>query len=314
VRTASRPLPEPRADSATLRAFVAVARLGTVGRAALALGRTQPSVSARLASLERAWQVRLFRRVARGMTLTPEGARLLPRAEAALATLEELDREAGLPVSAPDLLRIGSGDALGRVVLPRALKELARERTGLTVRVLEGSGSSLLAALGAGAIDIALVALGGASLADDAIETGLVLESPIELLAPPRRRIPARPIDALVQGPVIALQPESAFRRHLEGALAALRVPFRPAVEVGNLSLVRRFVSAGLGVAAVPAVAFERHAPGPAVRRVALPAIPPLRYHRASRAGVPLPEAALRLLQLLGPGPRKRREDREPSR
>ena len=65
MRTASRPLPEPRGDTATLRAFVAEARLGTVGRAAQALGRTQPSVSARLASLERAWQVRLFRRVAR---------------------------------------------------------------------------------------------------------------------------------------------------------------------------------------------------------------------------------------------------------
>lgn len=314
MRTPSSPLPRPRADTATLQAFVAVARLGTVGRAAQAIGRTQPSVSARLASLERAWEVRLFRRVARGMTLTPEGARLLPRAEAALATLEGLDREAGLPVSAPDLLRIGSGDALGRVVLPRALKELARERTGLTVRVLEGSGSSLLAALGAGAIDIALVALDAAPPAEGAIETGLVLESPVELLAPPRRRIPARPLDALAAGPVIALQPESGFRRHLERALAALRVPFRPAVEVGNLSLVRRYVSAGLGVAAVPAVAFERHAPGPAVRRVAFPEIPPLRYYRASRAGVPLPDAARRLLQLLGADRKQRPGDRDPSR
>ena len=308
-----RPLPEPRADTATLQAFVAVARLGTVGRAAEAIGRTQPSVSARLASLERAWEVRLFRREARGMTLTPEGARLLPRAEAALATLEELDREAGLPVSAPDVLRIGSGDALGRVVLPRALRRLALERAGLKVRVLEGSGSSLLAALDACVIDIALVATEARAPAHDGIESALVFESAVELLVPPRRRTPSNALDALATGPVIALQPESAFRRHLEAALAALRVPFRPAVEVGNLSLVRRFVSAGLGVAAVPAVAFERE-PGPAVRRLALSEIPAIRYHRASRTGVPLPDAALRLLQLLGAGRKKLPARRQPAR
>ena len=72
---------EIRAGVGDLRAFVAVARLGAVARAAEALGRTQPSVSARLAALEAAWNTRLFRRVARGMVLTPEGTRLLPFAE-----------------------------------------------------------------------------------------------------------------------------------------------------------------------------------------------------------------------------------------
>jgi DNA-binding transcriptional LysR family regulator len=93
-------LPAPKSDAAGLRAFVAVARLGGVGRAAAALGLTQPSVSARLAALEHAWEIRLFRRQSRGMTLTPEGTRLLPLAESALRALETLDGAAGLPVAA----------------------------------------------------------------------------------------------------------------------------------------------------------------------------------------------------------------------
>ena len=48
---------------------------------------------------------------------------------------------------------------------------------------------------------------------------------------------------------LVALQPGSGFRRHLETAFAGAGLAFRPAVEVGNLSLVRRFVAAGLGVA-----------------------------------------------------------------
>ncbi len=75
-------------------------------------------------------------------------------------------------------------------------------------------------------------------------------------------------------------------------------MPFRPAVEVGNLSLVRRFVAAGLGVAPVPAVAFgRRNQPG--VERRRLTGIEPVRYDHAVRAGVPLPEATRRLLELL---------------
>ena len=303
-------LPEPRADAATLQAFVAVARFGTVGRAAEAIGRTQPSVSARLASLEGAWSTRLFRRESRGMTLTPEGARLLPRAEAVLAALGDLDREAGLPASPPGLLRIGSGDALGRVLLPRALGALARERAGLQVRIVEGSGPSLVEALRTGVIDVALVALQSPPGAGEPIEAKLLLESPVELLLPPGRAVRSRRDAALATlrtEPIVTLQSESAFRRHLEAALAARRVAFRPAVEVGNLSLVRRFVSAGLGVAPVPAVAFERGAPGPPVRRRSLPEIPRVRYHRVVRAGVPLTEAVSRLLELMGSGWGKRR-------
>ncbi|MDX1390661.1 MAG: LysR family transcriptional regulator, partial [Acidobacteriota bacterium] len=58
----------PETDLGALEAFVAIARLGTVGRAAEVLGRTQPSISARLAALEAAWETRLFRRGARGLS------------------------------------------------------------------------------------------------------------------------------------------------------------------------------------------------------------------------------------------------------
>jgi LysR family hydrogen peroxide-inducible transcriptional activator len=294
--------PDPRADAATLQAFVTVARLGTVGRAAEAIGRAQPSISTRIAALEAAWETRLFRRGARGMSLTPEGARLLPRAEAALAALEDLDREAGLPVSRPDLLRIGAGDALGRVLLPAALRKLAGERRRLETRVLEGSGPRLLAALESGVIDVALVVLASREAPPEGLRAAPFLDSPVDVLLPPGRRTRGRQAVSpsfLEKEALVALQPDSAFRRHVEAALAARRIPMRPSVEVGNLSLVRRFVSAGFGVAPVPAVAFDPDAPGPEVERRRLSGIPPVRYHWTVRSGVPLPEAANRLLEVL---------------
>ena len=295
-------LPDPGSDTATLRAFVAVARLGTVGRAAEALGRTQPSISARLASLEEAWGTRLFRREARGMALTPEGARLLPGAEAALRALEELDRVAGLPVSGAGHVRLGAGDALGRELLPKALGQLTQEQPGLQVRLLEGPGTKLLEALQAGRIDLALVLLPRGSPALEGLDLAPLLKSPVDLLLPPGRRlrgVRSAPLKILQEEPLVALQPDSSFRRHVEAALAAHGMHFRPAVEVGNLSLVRRFVSAGLGVAPVPALAFSPDAPGPPTVRGRLRGVGAVRYQRAVRSDVPLPGPTRRLLEIL---------------
>jgi len=287
------------ADVPALETFVAVARAGSVVGAAERLARTQPSISARLSALESAWATKLFRRHARGMALTPEGARLLPLAEAALQSLGALDRAAGLPVAGHHELRIGAGDALGREVVPRAMARLLRKRPNVSIRVLEGPGPRLLEALRAGEIDLAL-AVGVAPGESAGVEFETLLSSPVELLAPSTERAGREiPLDRLRDRRLVTLQRGSGFRRHLEDAFNAAGVPFWPAVEVGNLSLVRRFVAAGLGVAPVPAIAFARDLGDPRLTRGRLRGVPPVSYGLARRVGVPLTEAAEQFVALL---------------
>jgi LysR family hydrogen peroxide-inducible transcriptional activator len=288
-------------DLPGLQAFVAVARLGHVGRAAASLGLSQPSVSARLARLEAALGTRLFRRHARGMALTPEGARLLPLAEAVVRSSEALDEAAGAPLRGARELRLGAGDALGRELLPRTIARLREGDPGLEVRLVEGPALRLTQALAAGEIDVALVLAGAAERGGLASEP--LLDSPVELLFPqgtaPRRRLlePA----FLRNRPLVLLQEGSAFRRHVEGALERAGVVPLPAVEVGNLSLVRRFVAAGLGLGPVPAVAFGPETGRvPRVERRRLAGFPPVRYVRLVRAGAPLPPQVRRFLEVLG--------------
>ena len=286
-------------DVPALEAFIAVARTGSVAAAADRLSRTQPAISARLLGLERAWSTKLFRRHARGMILTPEGARLLPVAEAVVQSMEALDRAAGLPVAGHDELRIGSGDALGREIVPKAMARLLKERPGLSIRVLEGPAPRLLDALLAGEIDLALIV--GASTRDAAgIAFEPLLRSPIDLLVPLKERSGREVrIERLRDRRLVTLQRGSGFRRHLEDAFAAAGVPFKPAVEVGNLSLVRRFVAAGLGVAPVPSIAFGRARNDATTSRPRLRDIPDVTYSLARRAGVQPSPAALRLVTFL---------------
>jgi DNA-binding transcriptional LysR family regulator len=296
-------LPAPRAEVDELRAFVAVARTGSVGRAAEVLARTQPTISARLASLERVWGTRLFRRMARGMALTPEGSRLLPLAEAALRDLEELDRAAGLPIAVAGELRIGAGDALGRERLPRALAALQRKQPEAEIHLREGPGPVLLEALRRGEIDLALVVSPDDEETGNGVDLEPLIQSEIVLLVPRRARWRGirSPVDlrALADDRLVSLQPGSGFRRHLEGAFVSAGIAYRPAVEVGNLSLVRRFVAAGLGVAPVPQIAFTGRGSARGVRKLDLTGVDPVIYQRAVRAGVPPPPVAQRLLDLL---------------
>jgi DNA-binding transcriptional LysR family regulator len=302
----SRPVEGAELDE--LRAFETVARLGTVGRAAAELSRTQPSISARLASLESTWGTRLFHRRPRGMELTPEGKRLLGSARALLEAAAALDRDAGLPVAEESTVRLGSGDALSRGLVPRALRRLLEETPGVAVRVREGSGSRLESELREGAIDVALLPAGGEGAG---LERRRLLECPVEVLLPPGRKALKRAMKPgdLADEALVLLLPGSSFRRSLDAAWRARGLSLRVAVEVGSYSLVRRFVAAGLGPAPVPAVAFageEERDDGVTVRRLA--GVGPVAWDVAVREGAPLPGSARRLLDLLqevaglGPG------------
>src|SRR5436190_17734661 len=84
-----------------LDAFLVVAELRNVTRAAEKLGIAQPTVSDRLHALEKELRIRLLRRKGRGVELTPAGAAALPslrRAHAALDASRDAARGAATGV------------------------------------------------------------------------------------------------------------------------------------------------------------------------------------------------------------------------
>src|SRR3546814_5296425 len=76
----------------TLAAFVAVAREGSLTRAALKLHITQPAVGLHIKNLQAQTGLRLLTRTAQGMQLTADGSSLLPRSEEHTSELQSLMR------------------------------------------------------------------------------------------------------------------------------------------------------------------------------------------------------------------------------
>ena len=93
-----------------LRAFTAVARLGSFTRAADELYVTQSALSQQVGKLERELGVALLHRTAKGAGLTPAGEELLPRAELILAEADAAQALLGARAEEQrGLLRVSAG-------------------------------------------------------------------------------------------------------------------------------------------------------------------------------------------------------------
>ncbi len=81
-------------DLQSLRAFVTVAREGSVSRAAERLHLTQPAVSLKLKLFQESLGLILFQRRPQGLSLTGDGHALMPAAETALAAMAAFEQNA----------------------------------------------------------------------------------------------------------------------------------------------------------------------------------------------------------------------------
>lgn len=132
-------------EIAQLKAFLAAAERGSFVRAAQALILTQPSLSARIKSLEAELEVTLFHRMGRGVRLTEAGKTFLPYAQRALETLDQgRSTLNALQETASGTLVVGTARAIGAYVLPEVLSQFRTGYPGIEVHIRTGRSSEVL--------------------------------------------------------------------------------------------------------------------------------------------------------------------------
>ena len=141
-----------------LRVFQEVAERGSLSAAAAVLGYTQSAVSRQIAALERVVRAPLLDRQRDGVQLTDTGHVLLRHAGLVLAQLDAAGRElSGLPATA-GTVRLGWFTSAGGTLVPSALASLRRSHPALTVTTRDGTTASLVRALRARTVDVAVLA------------------------------------------------------------------------------------------------------------------------------------------------------------
>lgn len=138
-----------------LRAFEAVARLGSLTAAAEHLSYTEPAVHLQLAALAKAVGGKLFTRVRRGMVLTPLGESLLPFAVEALRSIDSLAVEAAHHRAVNDrVVRVGVGRSTGSYLFPHLVAAVNARDPSITLESTLMPVGDLYRSLSRGEVDI----------------------------------------------------------------------------------------------------------------------------------------------------------------
>ncbi|MEU6455025.1 LysR family transcriptional regulator [Streptomyces sp. NPDC047065] len=144
-------------SSTGLRVLRQIAESGSFTAAADRLGYTQSAISRQAAALERSAGTTLFERRPDGVRLTPSGLTLLRHAHTVLASLAAAERELTGTVARTELVRLGAVLSAGSTILPVALVHLAAADPQITVTTREGTTPTLIRALRAGTLDLAVL-------------------------------------------------------------------------------------------------------------------------------------------------------------
>lgn len=140
-----------------LRNFLAVAREGTVTRAAERLFLSQPALSKQLRELEETLGCRLFERGARHLTLTPEGHLLCARAEEILALADRARAELAAGEAVAGTLAIGAGETPAMRHVARAAKALHAQHPAVRLALHSGNAQEVADRLERGSVDFGLL-------------------------------------------------------------------------------------------------------------------------------------------------------------
>jgi len=143
-----------------LECLVAVAKTLNFRRAAELCFITQPALSAQIQQLETNLGLQLFERDRRSVLPTEAGALLAEKGRAILGELREMRAAVGqFKQPLGSTLRLGVIPTIAPYVLPSAFAAVHREYPNLRLLIREDQTSNLLEQLGAGEIDVLLLAL-----------------------------------------------------------------------------------------------------------------------------------------------------------
>ena len=269
-----------------LECFLAIADHGTFSRAAEALRLSQPSLSRRIAALERQLGVSLFSRARRQISLTPAGRTLAREARGIFAEARmavDVTRAASRGVAGH--LRIAYRSAFRYRILPGAMRMMAETHPDAALTATGGALSDVLDQVRARALDVALMT---APSGPDDLVVDVLREAPIVVALPDGHRCTRRKIVALEE---LANEPfVSIGERDVPGYDDLVRAMcaeagFTPrvVVHVDSADLLVACVAARIGVALID---------GPndipvsgATYRPTRPAGPTIRYLAIHRAG-----------------------------
>ncbi len=245
-------------DLGQIEAFVQVTSQRSFSRAAEVIQLTQPSITARIQSLERDLGEELFERSGRGLRLTDAGQAFLPYAERVLQTIQEArDSVAEVRGIQAGMLQIGVVPTIGTYLLPEYLREFRDKFPGINVSVRTGRSEQVLGMVLNDDVHLGIVR----SSNHRDVEVIPLFNDEIVLIVNPShpfaREKKAR-LQDVAREPLILFERESSYFSLINELFRRVGTVPNRRLELDSLEATKRMVAEGLGVALVPSITIDQ--------------------------------------------------------
>lgn len=239
-----------------LAVFVAVARYGTVSRAAESLSMSQSAASSSLAEFERQFDIQLFDRVGKALRLNELGERLLPRA------VELIDRSEDIEAllqghSGFGALDIGATLTIGNYLATLIAAEFLQRHPDARIRLEVHNTATIVQQIAGFELDLGLIE-GGFQHPD--LEAAPWLEDELVVFCAPSHPLARRgtaTADELLAQPWILREIGSGTRETFDRAMRALDGRVAVRLELEHTEAIKRAVESGLGIGCISCMALR---------------------------------------------------------
>jgi DNA-binding transcriptional LysR family regulator len=239
-----------RIDFLGLQAFLSIAQRGSFQKAAAHLNLSQTAISHRMRKLEDELGVKLFARTTREVTLTRAGIEFLPKAQKAIAELEQsFDELKQQGAKRRDRLDIACLPAFAVHYLPPILRRFHRTHPGVEVRIFETPSAAIAELVETGEVEFGLSMI---STNRWDLDVEAIGEAPLALACPADHPLAKKRSVAwkeLRDTPLIRVGTKTAIRPIIDDTMSAARLAPNWRYEVQHVETAVHLVEAGLGLA-----------------------------------------------------------------
>lgn len=231
-----------------LDVFSAVAREGSVTRAAQWLNLTQSATSMALSDLETQLGEKVFDRVGRRLQINELGARLLPLAQETVARAREIEDIARGDQPGTGRLRIGASLSIGNYLMPRLIGDYMQGNPDSEISLDVGNTRHVIEAVRQFTCDVGFIE---GSCHEPDIEVTPWMEDELVIFSArehPLARLPRVTPADLTDAHWILREPGSGTREVFDNAISEHLPSLKVRLELGHTEAIRRAVEAGIGI------------------------------------------------------------------
>lgn len=236
----------------------AAARAGSITAAAAQMRVSPSSISEQIKTLEQRVGTPLLVRGRAGVSLTPAGVRAFRHADELITISTQFLASVSNTAQALSIppLRVGTADAVPKLIVRSLLKPLLTEHKGLTLECFEWRIDHLLAELSLHRLDVVITDAPDVSNTGPSILALNAGDSPMVLLAAPalakqlRNSFPA----SMHLAPVVLPAHSSPVRARLERWFKQRKISPRVVVSADDRAIIHHFAQSGVGAVPVPEI------------------------------------------------------------